>query len=185
MDDFETLLKEATRRLASDYFQLPVAGQDDAVYRERVYCYELYHQLRLNWPVDSEYRLSGEVDKNGHPLIWGGRLDRVKPDFLVHVPGRMWNAVVMEVKPVTVDAMGLRKDLRTLTAFTQRPANYDRAILLVYGNGALRRVKQLASTLVAERDERIDPTAVELWIHSMPSEEAVAAGTINEVVLRK
>jgi hypothetical protein len=183
MDNFETLLKEATRRVASDYFQLPIAGKDGAVYRERVYCYELYHQLRLNWPVDSEYRLSGEVDKNGHPLIWGGNLDNVKPDFLVHVPGRMWNAVAMEVKAVTLDAIGLRKDLRTLTAFTRDPANYKRAILLVYGGDALRRVRQLASALVVQRVKGIDPTAVELWVHSMPGEEAVAAGTIRNVLI--
>jgi len=42
---FEGKMADASARIAADYFQLPVADAD-SVYRERVYCYELYHQLR-------------------------------------------------------------------------------------------------------------------------------------------
>lgn len=87
--NFEPLLQEATSKIGYNYFQLPIDGQEDPIYRERVYCYELYHQLRSIWPKDCEYELSGEVDKSGHPLIRGNNLDRIKPDFLVHVPGDM------------------------------------------------------------------------------------------------
>jgi len=31
------------------YFHINIDG-GDAIYRERVYCYELYHQVRNRWP---------------------------------------------------------------------------------------------------------------------------------------
>lgn len=66
-------------------------------FRERVYCYELYHQLRLALPANFLYTLQGEVDKMGHPIITGG----VKPDFILHKSGTMNdNFLVIEVKPL-------------------------------------------------------------------------------------
>lgn len=129
-------LKKAARRINGHYFQLDVVGFEDPIYRERVYCYELYHQLRRVLGDNFPYKLDGEVDKAGHPIIWPG-LGAKKPDFIVHVPGRMdRNLVVMEVKPVTVkDKINkLRKDLKTLKGFLDK-AGYYRAIMLIYGNG--------------------------------------------------
>lgn len=62
-------LVQATAKIAPPYFQLPVARLEAPLYRERVYCYELYHQLRLEVPAYLPYSLSGEVDKLGHPLF--------------------------------------------------------------------------------------------------------------------
>ena len=45
-EDFNLLLdliRDATAALDAHYFQLPVAELEDVIYRERVYCYELYH----------------------------------------------------------------------------------------------------------------------------------------------
>jgi hypothetical protein len=39
------LLSRAASQVTDEYFQLPVVDAD-AVYRERVYCYELYHARR-------------------------------------------------------------------------------------------------------------------------------------------
>ena len=142
MDEFDDILRQATGQIDEDYFQLPTAGQDDAIYRERVYCYELYHQLRSGWPLDSPFRLSGEIDKTGHPLIRDGPLRRVKPDLLVHIPGQMANAVAIEVKPVSLNTNGLTKDLETLSGFLML-ADYERAALLVYGPGGRARVAGL------------------------------------------
>jgi hypothetical protein len=56
-DDVETLrhlLAAVTERVDDEYFLLPVADQNGGEpiiqNRERVYQYELYHQLRLEWP---------------------------------------------------------------------------------------------------------------------------------------
>ena len=175
MKEFAAIFIDATRDIIPDYFQLPVAGREDPIYRERVYCYELYHQLRLRWPAGTEYSLCGEIDKNGHGLIRGNDLDNKKPDFLVHVPGVMeQNYLVMEVKSENAHKAGIEKDLRTLTAFCTK-GEYSRAILLVYGSSetAFDRIKA-TSNFLADSDEngRIRLDLIELWHHSNPKIEA-------------
>jgi hypothetical protein len=52
MEQFTQILQDATAAIGDEYFLLPIEGADP-VNRERVYCYELYHQMRLLWPKDS------------------------------------------------------------------------------------------------------------------------------------
>lgn len=135
--DFQYLLeslKRAARRINRHYFQLDVAGSEDPMYRERVYCYELYHQLRCVLGDNFLYKLDGEVDKATHPIIQQG-LGAKKPDFIIHVPGKMdQNLVVIEVKPATVKVNELREDLKKLEGFLDK-ARYYHAIMLIYGDG--------------------------------------------------
>lgn len=44
MQELPDLLIRATKAIEGGYFHLALAG-GTPVYRERVYCYELYHQL--------------------------------------------------------------------------------------------------------------------------------------------
>lgn len=81
-----------------------------------MYCYELYHHWRNQWSPRCRFTLSGEVDKTNHPLIGG----KSKPDFLVHVPGKMDNLLVMEVKPANAKVSKMVKDLKTLDRFRSR-----------------------------------------------------------------
>jgi hypothetical protein len=129
------LIARATARVADEYFQLPIAGEGDPQYRERVYCYELYHQLRLAWPDELlGLTLCGEVDKRRHPVIQGPLLDLAKPDFLVHAPGGMdQNTLVIEVKPINGKLKHFKKDVRKVAAFLQPPAQYTTGVCLVYG----------------------------------------------------
>lgn len=178
MKEFDSILKEATKAISSEYFQLQIAGRGDPSYRERVYCYELYHQMRLRWPEGFQYSLSGEVDKSGHPLIRGNKLDRIKPDFLVHIPGHMGNnELVMEIKPVNGKPQGIIKDLETLTAFRCK-ALYKRAILLFYGSGE-RESENLIKKVAALTDQSggsISLEKIELWHHASPGYEAKFLG---------
>ena len=48
MEQLTDILRQATAAIGRDYFLLPIHGAAP-VYRERVYCYELYHQMRLRW----------------------------------------------------------------------------------------------------------------------------------------
>jgi len=179
MQELTSILKEATKAIPGDYFQLPVAGKEDLIYRERVYCYELYHHIRALWPEGTPFSLCGEVDKSGHPLIRGNNLDRTKPDFLVHVPGQMdYNELVMEVKPINAGKPGIRKDLQSLTAYRMK-AEYQRAILLVYGgsqNELDRFKKKVRSIVEQNRDAAIDRQIVELWHHSTCGQIAESVG---------
>lgn len=137
--------------------------ESPGVYRERVYCYELYHQLRLRWPSDCPYRLNGEIDKRGHPYFaddgWSP-----KPDFLIHVPGSGDNLLIIEVK--TADSLQRRdvlKDLDTLHQFIRR-AGYRRAMHLVFGAAATETMDALSR---AGLDRETFPE-VEFWGHSKP-----------------
>jgi len=164
MQEFSEILEQATARIPEEYFQLPIDGRDDPIYRERVYCYELYHQLRTLWPPQSEYSLAGEVDKSGHPLIRGNGLDRSKPDFLVHVPGNMaGNYAVIEVKPICAQAREVWRDLETLSNFVVH-AQYVRAVFLVYGWEADGRVLGAAENWLHAHDG----PAIEIWHHAAP-----------------
>jgi hypothetical protein len=169
LETLDKILQDATCALEPDYFQLPVAGLENPQYRERVYCYELYHLIRARWPADFRFSLAGEIDKAGHPLIRGNGLDYAKPDFIVHVPGDMdFNILVLEVKGFTLDRGRLANDLEKLTAF-RRHARYHAACYLFYGvppdaEGAL-------TTLccdIAHDNPAVDLTLIQLLIHDKP-----------------
>ena len=163
---FVGLLGAATARITSEYFHLPVAGAD-AIYRERVYCYELYHQLRCLW-VDFPLTLGGEVDKSGAPHFRGGP----KPDLLVHAPGHMGhNLVVLEVKPIIAGVHQIRTDLQKPTWF-HRHADYFRGIFLSYGeDGGEGRLRE--SLHYATRTQDVDPAVLEIFYHRRYGEGAV------------
>ena len=102
-NSFSRCLEKAGEKMEdSHYFQIQFAGSNELKFRERVYCYELYHQLRNILGDEFRYKLDGEVDKEGHPFY--PKLGPKKPDLIVHVPHDMdWNLAVIEVKPVTVE----------------------------------------------------------------------------------
>jgi hypothetical protein len=125
------LIGEASAHIEAEYFQLPVADAD-AVYRERVYCYELYHQLRCLW-TDFPFSLGGEIDKQGNPHFHGGPYAASVPDLLVHVPGTMdGNLAIVEAKSAT-GLGGTGDDLRKLGWFCDN-ARYFRGVFLIYGD---------------------------------------------------
>jgi len=132
-DRFMTGLEIAGSRIDAHYFQIRVSGAEDSIYRERVYCYELYHQLRVALGDIFEYKLDGELDKKNHAILV--RLGARKPDLVVHVPGNMdGNLVVIEVKKVETRKQLLENDLCKLMKFLD-DGNYFRGIMLVYGDG--------------------------------------------------
>jgi hypothetical protein len=163
MDEFTGILCQGTAAIAPEYFSLPIHGGESR-YRERVYCYELYHQMRSRWPEGCQYSLNGEEDKRSHPYF-GTRSDAPKPDFIVHIPGTGENYAVLEVKsPMTTDA-AIREDLVKLRYF-RRDAGYHRALLLIYGVGpeeALARVIRAGSGALE---------IPEIWAHSGVGEPA-------------
>jgi hypothetical protein len=157
-------LCQAAARIAWQYFQLPVFGKEDPILRERVYCYELYHQLRILLKEDGAlagYLLSGETDKQGHRVI-----RQCAPDFVFHEPGRMENLAVVEVKPISADIAGVRKDRETLEYFLSPEVGYQAGIELVYGDGE----KAVAAFQDVFAD--VDPERFRLLWHRQPRERA-------------
>src|SRR5215469_14219077 len=114
---FVEVLRRSTASLEAHYFQVPVAELEDPIYRERVYCYELYHQLRCNLAGARGYVLAGEVDKTGHPVIHHV-IGPYKPDFIIQEPGHMErNLAVVEVKPANASLAEFKEDLQHLRQF--------------------------------------------------------------------
>jgi hypothetical protein len=62
------ILREATAGVGEIYFRLPISDGIPA-FKERVYCYELYHQMRRRWPEGSKFVLNAELDKRAHPRL--------------------------------------------------------------------------------------------------------------------
>lgn len=117
-------LKQATAAIGSSYFLLPITGRDRPIKRERVYCYELFHQLRIALG-DSKLTLTGEPDKRGRPDF-----PPINPDFILHTPGtHKDNSAVVEVE-CRVGLKHLVKDLRNLK--TMRDRGYGTLVLLLF-----------------------------------------------------
>ncbi len=143
--DFEHFIKALKiaggRMIDPHYFKLPVA-EGEPVFRERVYCYELYHQLRCVLGDHYPYKLDGEVDKAGHP-----KFDRsYKPDFIIHVPGDFnRNLVIMEVKSIKSikddDVKNLKEDIRKIKYFVNR-GHYHYSVVLIYGDGTQEKLSE-------------------------------------------
>ena len=172
--DFQQFLKclmKAIQNTDSHYFQLHFAGNDELKYRERVYCYELYHQLRLLLGDDFPYKLDGELDKKSHRII----LDEEKPDFVIHVPGEMeQNLVVVEVKTVVAvkgDINKLRNDFVKLGRFISE-ANYYRAIMLIYGSINSHLPQNIKREIECIQDKKI----IILWHYSPNKKPKIIGG---------
>jgi hypothetical protein len=176
MQELTQILQNATRAIEAGYFRLNIDG-GGPIYRERVYCYELYHQMRCLWPKNNcSFYLNGEIDKAAHPILMKLGASGFKPDLLVHQPGHMdGNHAIIEVKTCDCRRDGIEKDLRSLTVFINR-ARYQRAIYLVYGSQADDRLEKL----IAETARSMSKLApIELWIHDQVGRPARHAATLT------
>lgn len=173
MEGLTEILIQATRKVEGNYFSLPRYGDDD-VLRERHYCYELYHQMRLLWPKGCRYYLSGEIDKRAHVHIKDLiQIDTI-PDFLIHVPGVMDNDTIIEVKTKHLTRQGIRKDLRTLSLFIQG-ASYKRAIFLIFGEDIpLHLVDEIHGSY---RNADLSGP-IEIWFHNRDGVSAIHMCTL-------
>lgn len=126
---FITTLKESISDIGEDHF-LVKRYMASSVYRERVYCYELYYQWRKRTLCYPQYVIHGELDKSGHEGILSN--SHCVPDFLVHKPGDMDNLIVMEVKSID-GYKDYKRDLQMLQKFKKK-VNYKMAIWLIFGD---------------------------------------------------
>jgi len=170
MDELTRIFEEATLAIEKKYMEFPICGSMP-IYRERVYCYELYHQLRKRWPTTSPFTLNGEVDKRGHGILRNLGASDYIPDLLVHIPGK-WegNHAIIEVKHANANPSGIRKDIMTLRKFCNT-VHYKRAIYLFYG-GIPSNVKEISKGIL-----NLPP--IELWLHEKAGEPAKFVETLQ------
>lgn len=127
-EKYTCFLKEALSKIDQSYYR--VLTTYDEIVRERVFCYEFYHQMRL---CEENYNLSklhAEIDKSGHGEF--KTEDRKNPDFIFHNPGTMsGNQVIIEVKG-NIDG-DMFKDFETLTTFC-KDYQYKLGYFILFGN---------------------------------------------------
>lgn len=108
---------QAMNNVDDEYLNVKIAvdyvGHKEIKRRERVYAYELYHQMRLiqEQKFNSEFTINGEIDKSGHKII----KEPFNPDFVIHQQGKMGeNFCVVELKTINKKS-GIQKDFHTIT----------------------------------------------------------------------
>lgn len=138
--NFIDLIKTALNEVEPCFFKVKTTYNPQGIVRERVFCYELYHRIRLLMENNLEYinnikfadlALHGEIDKRGHEGFNQG--DRKNPDFVIHIPGCFeGNTIVIEVKGKISDDADIDKDFNTLFTFLRY--QYQLGIFILYNH---------------------------------------------------
>ncbi|MBK0035868.1 hypothetical protein IBT47_26730 [Erwinia sp. S43] len=178
MNELTDILSQATQKIDGNYFSLPRYDDNNSL-RERHYCYELYHQMRLLWPSKCEYFLSGEIDKRSHNFIGTLIGYNVIPDFLIHVPGQMNNNTIIEVKTSELSSKGIEKDLKNLSVFIEK-IEYKRAIFLIFGND----ISNETLTIITEKYKFLKESGcnlqkIEIWFHNTCGHKATCVSILE------
>lgn len=160
---------------ASSYLKLDVAYSNRPIKRERAFCYELYHQMRLLQDTPSDgfdgFTIHGEIDKRGHRLFAPG--DQKNPDFVFHVPGTMSNNLLaMEVK-TRINIKGVTKDFVTLRTLLNGKYQYKYGVFLLINNDIPRLWSCCRDDIGAI--ENIDSCSDRIFIICKPDEHSGAA----------
>ena len=135
VESFIQLIRGSLDNVGDEYYRLTTTYKPLGIVRERVFCYELYHQMRLIQSQRglTDIQIHGEIDKSGH--VGFDRNARKNPDFVFHIPGMMQgNAIVVEVKGKIEGNYqeGVYKDIVTLSKFTNYKHYYHSGILILY-----------------------------------------------------
>ena len=121
-------IKEAIEKIEKKFYNIISVNCGERI-RERVFCYELYHQLRLI-KFDCKFDIHGELDKSGFYDV------DVIPDFLFHKQGTDENYCIMEVKG-EIRSNGICKDFNTRSKFLVEQKEikaYRLAIFLLFNH---------------------------------------------------
>lgn len=149
------VIASSIEAIEEKYFNFQVAGNDETIKRERVYCAELYHQMRIRF-VLIDYDLNIEPDKKNHPLIeqYCGSVD---PDLVVHRGGNMEpedNLAVIEVKTSSGDlTAGIEKDLETINCMTSIKNGYYGGVIIVFGPLTARKRRNLIQRIRNQKSQ--------------------------------
>lgn len=158
--EYLDLIKEGLDNVDDSYFRLQTTYDENGIVRERVFCYELYHQIRCLQQSNvctTQLTLNGEIDKRGH--VDFDRSDRKNPDFNFHVPGTMGhNTFVIEVKGTIHESNveGCKKDFNTLVRFIDK-YQYKYGIFIAY-NSSLKNLEYVLEEMLEREfnDKDID-----------------------------
>ena len=126
-------IEDAINNVDKKYYTIKTAAHDGHTtpfFRERVFCYEFYHQMRIlqekhNYELPS-INIDAEIDKRGHDVIE----EDFNPDFVFHKRGKMKNYAVIEVKLRLED---FKKDFQTLCCMINK-YDYKCGVFILLNN---------------------------------------------------
>lgn len=159
IESFMDLIKEALANVGDEYYKVKTTYEPLGIIRERVFCYELYHQMRMiqNKKGLTDIQIHGEIDKSGHRLFEGEN-----PDFIFHIPGMMeGNSVVVEVKGKLEGSYqrGIYKDIQTLSKFTNNEIIYQLGLLIIYNYTYAEFYQRIGTVIKDKLDKKPIETA--------------------------
>ena len=177
---FLNKLQCACESIGKEYFTFQSAVENEGTmkYKERVYAYELYHQLRCNL-YDRGYTLHGEYFKHKTPLI-PNNIRGKSPDLIVHVPeSNSENLAVIEIKRVDPFYKSeVMKDLNKLSSFLNKPTCYKIGIELFFGEYDLNAFKRKIEEFLINdpkifkgTKEKILQNRILIFLHGGPGEK--------------
>lgn len=143
-DEYVSLLVEALTNVDKKYFEIEESGTKSTKKRERVFCYELYHQMRKLQERNKhlDLTINGEINKAGNLVI----RENFDPDFVIHQQGSMGNNhAVIEVK-TSNDKRGILKDFETIKCMVHCYL-YKIGIFLITGTDIEWFVQEILSEL--------------------------------------
>lgn len=150
---------DSLNKIEQRYIKLSAVHKVDGLIRERVFCYELYHQMRQNISLNKLTVINGEIDKRGYP-----EFENKNPDFVFHIPGsRNGNALVCEVKG-NIRRPGVKKDFESICHFIEKQ-NYKSGFFIVFNN-SIEQLKQKAGDVIRTFSTR--SCADKIWIIAIP-----------------
>ncbi len=156
-NQFLQILKESIFNIDDEYFSFNVAGNENPIERERIYCGELYHQIR-NRINNFPFLVNIEPDKKNHPYIQE-LCGPINPDMVIHNPGVMStesNLAVIEIKRSSGNlTVGIVKDVRTINCMTTIDNGYYGGIIIIFGQLTDVRKDNLISRI---RENKLDKT---------------------------
>lgn len=135
---FNQPLAEALEAIRPNYFEIKVQMVKGIRKKicERMFSYELYHQLRLKLRDIDPWQLSPELSKRGNDIMNTSKI----PDLLLHQPGnKKRNLYVIEIKSITGSLAGFKKDSETLKHFIDN--KYVQGFFIIFGKRPYKRTK--------------------------------------------
>jgi hypothetical protein len=159
VEEYRDLIKSALMRIGTSYYKIPTTYEPLGIVRERIFCYELYHQIRLMMGPNPMISLHGEMDKRGH--IDFDRRDWGMPDFVFHIPGKHTaNTLVIEVKGRLDKPKGIMKDFVRILTFINR-YQYNAGIFILYNHSFQEMIARIGQKL---KEFQSNPNADSVYI---------------------
>ncbi len=161
-ENYLKIITASLEKIKKDYFIVKSYPKPTGFHRERVFCYELYHQMRLLHYDTGEIKINGEIDKRGNTDFPERAFN---PDFIFHEPmTHANNKIVIEVKGTMnydKDKYGktaIEKDFTTILYFlTRKEIRYTTGVFILYRYNMKqfqRKYKEILKRLISSYDNK-------------------------------